>query len=324
VYTDGIVVYVSSKEDLIQKMKYYQANPNEVLQKQRRGYEWVKQYGTNRVTAKQIKDKIEDLPFEIKKPIVYLDICGGLGNQLFQIATAYAYAKKEGGQLRIYRREQNEKRCTYWDLFPALDPYLSDIPIENIEEWRELSFQYTAIPPLGKDKQLKGYFQSEKYFDTMKSEINKLFNYTPTYQNRYETLLANKHRVIVVHCRRTDYLMNPTFHGPLPSSYYKQAIQYMNIPDPIYLLCGDDSSYWESIKEDLLIYPQSCVMFHNETDVNTFALLQQFHYFIMSNSTFIWWCVWMADTKHVIAPSKWFGPDGPSSDDIYHPDWERI
>ena len=43
-----------------------------------------------------------------------------------------------------------------------------------------------------------------------------------------------------------------------------------------------------------------------DNDVNTFALLQQFHYFIMSNSTFIWWCAYLANTKKVIVPAKWF------------------
>ena len=42
----------------------------------------------------------------------------------------------------------------------------------------------------------------------------------------------------------------------------------------------------------------------------------------MSNSTFIWWCVWLSNAQQVIAPSKWFGPLGPSEyEDIYEPSW---
>ena len=63
----------------------------------------------------------------------------------------------------------------------------------------------------------------------------------------------------------------------------------------------------------------------NDTDINTFIILQQFNNFIMSNSTFIWWVVWLADAKNVIVPSKWFGPDGPSKyNDIYEDNWTKI
>jgi len=71
-------------------------------------------------------------------------------------------------------------------------------------------------------------------------------------------------------------------------------------------------------------YPHVILSDHDE--IQTFALLQQFDYFIMSNSTFIWWCVWLSSApKHVIVPSKWFGPAGPAHyEDIYEPSWERI
>ena len=66
-------------------------------------------------------------------------------------------------------------------------------------------------------------------------------------------------------------------------------------------------------------------MILEESDINTFALLQQFKHFIMSNSTFIWWCVYLADAKNVIVPAKWFGPAGPQLyEDIYEPNWVRM
>ena len=37
------------------------------------------------------------------KPIVSVNIEGGLGNQLFKIASAYAYAKKNNGNLQIVK-----------------------------------------------------------------------------------------------------------------------------------------------------------------------------------------------------------------------------
>jgi hypothetical protein len=60
-YTDGIVVYIKSKEDLLEKMKYYKEHPEEVERKQRLGYAWVKKHGTNRLTTDLLKEKISEL-----------------------------------------------------------------------------------------------------------------------------------------------------------------------------------------------------------------------------------------------------------------------
>jgi hypothetical protein len=59
--TDGAVIYVSSKEDLINKMQYYKNNPELILQKQKQGYEWIKKNGTNRVSVKSFLDRIKEI-----------------------------------------------------------------------------------------------------------------------------------------------------------------------------------------------------------------------------------------------------------------------
>jgi glycosyltransferase involved in cell wall biosynthesis len=60
-FTEGAVIYVSSKEDLINKMNFYKANPDLIKEKQNQGYEWVKKYGTNRSSIKDFLDKIKEL-----------------------------------------------------------------------------------------------------------------------------------------------------------------------------------------------------------------------------------------------------------------------
>jgi hypothetical protein len=46
--TNGIAVYVRSKDDLIDKMNYYNNHPEEIQKKQQEGYEFIKKNGTNR------------------------------------------------------------------------------------------------------------------------------------------------------------------------------------------------------------------------------------------------------------------------------------
>jgi hypothetical protein len=270
-------------------------------------------------------------------PIVSVNIMGGLGNQLFQVAAAYAYARHMKGTLRIVRIRDNGNRPVYWDtVLHRITPYLVDNIPNQLTIWNEpQATQYKKIGPLPPTGiYLKGYLQSSKYYPTrqIKDEIRLLFQPTPfdveEISERYPYLLQQKERVVVIHARRTDYITYRDFHGPLDASYYKEAVKQMvqRVQYPIFLLCGDDVSFWNEIKDDIPeVFNNEHVILENETDIRTFTLLQQFQNFIMSNSTFIWWCVWLADAKNVLAPSKWFGPAGPTEyDDIYEREWERI
>jgi len=269
-------------------------------------------------------------------PIVSVNVMGGLGNQLFQIAAAYAYAKKEGGRLLIPHILDNGDRPVYWNsILQRFRPYLStSIPYLPHHKEKEATL-YDAIPTLSQEGiYLEGYMQSSKYFvnDRIKSEIRALLAPPPAILNevfeRYRFLMDNKDRVVVVHARRTDYLKNHTnimVHGPLHAEYYKLAIQRMKklVKDPIWLLTSDDNRYWIEIEKDLDLHAPIFLM--NEGDINSFVLLQQFKNVIMSNSTFIWWATWLANATNVMVPSKWFGPWGPSQyEDIYEAHWQRI
>jgi hypothetical protein len=270
-------------------------------------------------------------------PIVSVNIMGGLGNQLFQIAAAYAYAKKRGGLLQILHIVDNGKRPVYWDsLLQRVKPYLVPTIPSTLEQWQEQECtMYAEIGPLPvQGKYLKGYLQTSKYFyhDECKQEIKALF--TPQEElfaackERYSYLLENRERVVVMHARRTDYLKAAAFHGPLTGTYYREAVQRImtHVHNPIFLLCSDDQTFWNEIREDIApVFAHEHVLLDDDSDLRTFTLLQQCHNFIMANSTFIWWCVWMADAKHVIAPGKWFGPEGPCLyHDIFEDGWELI
>lgn len=61
-YTDNIVVYISSKEDLESKMRYFLSNPEEIKKKQEEGYEWMKtKGGTNSHSCLLFLKKIKEL-----------------------------------------------------------------------------------------------------------------------------------------------------------------------------------------------------------------------------------------------------------------------
>lgn len=270
-------------------------------------------------------------------PVVSVNIMGGLGNQLFQIAAAYAYARKMSGALQILHILDNGNRPVYWEsLLQRIKPYLVQSLPQTLEQWQEKECTMYADmgPLLVQGKYLKGYLQTSKYFynDVIKKEIKELFlpqsEVFEDCKSRYAYLLENKDRVVVMHARRTDYLKAAEFHGPLTGTYYCEAVRHImeRVKNPIFLLCSDDQTYWNEIRNDIpQVFENEYVILDDANDIRTFALLQQFHHFIMANSTFIWWCVWMADAKNVFVPSKWFGPKGPSLyEDIFETNWERI
>lgn len=268
--------------------------------------------------------------------IVSVTISGGLGNQLFQIAAAYAYAKRYGLDLQLpLRKREPDGRSTYWNsVLKKVEPYLvSSIPQISLE-WSETSATVYSSIPESNSLYINGYLQSSLYFKDYAKEIKELYksneNTLTILTSKYPHLFENRNRVVVVHARCTDYTKNDDmiqFHGPLTDDYYQRAItSIMNrISDPYFLLISDDPSYWTSMTAKMKELKENpSYILCNETDINTFALLQQFHYYIIANSTFSWWGAWLADARHVIAPKRWFGPSGPKEwEDVYEETWER-
>lgn len=277
----------------------------------------------------------------MEPPCVSVRIMGGLGNQMFQIATAYAYAKRTGGRLQLLpNKRESDGRSMYWDstLYRWV-PYITNSLPQSMATWREIGpTVYTPIPELPSTGMLlEGFFQSSNYFGSseIRSEIRKYMKPSPDQmdyiQTKYAELLKQRERVVVVHARRTDYLRNQSiidFHGPLTIDYYQRAMERMStyVESPIFLLCSDDDRFWtENMAVLPLLHTNKYHILSEENDVNTLALLQQFPNLIIANSTFSWWAAWLAEAHNVLAPARWFGPSGPQKyEDIYEYSWERM
>lgn len=268
--------------------------------------------------------------------IVTTQLLGGLGNQMFQIAAAYAHSKCHGTALQLLKhKHKDDGRPMYWSSTLArCQPYLVDSLPSGLRAVFEKSPTVYGIlpPPPEKGLFLHGYMQSPKYFSEYREEIRAL--YAPSedvlarVKAKYADLLKDRDRVVVLSNRRTDYLKQVDYHGPLDVSYYARAARRLceGLDDPVFLLCGDDPLYWlEAIPRvpELQTYP--FVILCEEDDVHTLALVQQFRHFGIANSTFAWWGAWLAaDAVRVVAPAQWFGPAGPKDyEDIYESTWIR-
>lgn len=253
----------------------------------------------------------------------FIQLMGGLGNQLFQIATAYAHSKRHGYQLQI-SPTTNCKRGIYWDSFyPKCIPYRTSDTYTSAVRYSEPHFRYAKIPSSAKN--IFGYFQSSKYFSDYANEIRELFIPSDTIYNnmneKWGHLLTEP--AIVMHIRRGDYVPLPQVHCILTPSYYVAAAQRMISETGItkLLVFSDDIEWCKTIG-----LPTSTVYVDEPDEAVALVLMSHFKYYIISNSSFSWWAVWLGTPAALVyAPDRWFGPNGPQDvQDIYEPAWIKL
>ncbi len=277
---------------------------------------------------------------------VYLS--GGLGNQLFQFATAYSLARRRNTtvvldisnyfnntrsyelevfqQIRTGYRIVKNNRIFSSKLYKLLSTLLrSDV-------WREVHpFRYDAkILKCKKKCTLIGYFQSEKYFHDFRSELLEIFTFPDISDHHllgiYKKILADKSSVSI-HVRRGDYVSNPqanAYHGALPISYYKAAIDHMKlkIDKPNFYIFSDDISWIETHFDFLENY--TIVDINKGADsYRDIQLMSICRGNIIANSSFSWWAAWLnRNTKKVVvAPKKWVLRQSEPLDDIIPQEW---
>ena len=272
----------------------------------------------------------EESKFDSDARFVVGSINSGLGNQLFQIATAYAYAKRYNLKLYLNRdwKGKSASRPSYWHNLlshPKIQECLVSNPPQTKKIHTEPFFSYTRIPNYYQNITLKGYFQSEQYFLDYASEIKEIFKLpeeldTLTKQ-RYQELVADRiGPFVAVHIRRGDYV-NSNKHTVLPASYYEEAKsrleKELNLTEPPTYIYFTDDPMWVKLN---CHFTEKDILFSGKQlkDYEEFALMRQCEHYIIANSSFSWWASWLSDgpknygseiSKVVIAPYQWFLKD---------------
>lgn len=263
--------------------------------------------------------------------IVLAQINAGFGNQLFQIANAYAYSKNFGKELKLTRtwKGKTKNRPSYWDTYlkhPKILSALTSDRFRYTKVYNEPHFSYAKIPSFFRNVMLRGYFQSEKYFIKYEDEIRELFS-PPEELNTFaeqkikeirETTLSSSNPespLVAVHIRRGDYVKIKK-HNVLNLKYYEEAKTYMEEKigfRPRYIYFTDDP-LWVKINFKL---EESDLILSSKTlkDYQEFTIMQKCDHFIIANSTFGWWAAWLSSTqtikngkgsKLVVSPFQWF------------------
>ena len=185
-----------------------------------------------------------------KDSIVSVYINGGLGNQLFQLATAFSYSIKSNKKLIFKYSDDlpnlyNLKRKSYWNtLFSnKLNVIKNDdfSKIKFLTFYEKNNYKYNIIPLTESNLILHGYFQSFKYFDNENTKnflrhlvyscddymyaTYNLYNSIKSYFTEITNNNCEDDDIVSMHFRRTDYILTPqNFHRVLELDYYIKAL----------------------------------------------------------------------------------------------------
>jgi len=243
---------------------------------------------------------------------------GGLGNQMFQIANAYAYAKRHGFEWGInyslsFCPNQGNTATKYREtLFKEL-PVTDYVPPMK---YAEPTFAYSEIPK--KDNiLLDGFFQSEKYFKDVVDEVKNLFNFSGCQIIVKNFIQQFSKPLLGIHIRRGDYKKFACHHGIQGVDYYVRAANLFQ-EEHQSIICTDDLA---SVQSEMNFSKAKPSPFTEE--MLDLYLLSQCQNIIMCNSSFSWWGAFLGVKKDkVVAPKNWFGPRGPQDfQDVYREDW---
>jgi glycosyltransferase involved in cell wall biosynthesis len=245
-------------------------------------------------------------------------LSGGLGNMLFQVASGYALALKNGMQYALYPEHVGTLHGhprSYLDSIFAKLPLIESVI--GFNQLKERGFNYTPFQPIRANSIIDGHFQSFRYFQEFEAEIKELF--APS--NSTTDQLLNKYDAknsVSLHVRRGDYLRLSEYHNNLSLQYYLNALDCFK--NHKILVFSDDIDWCKAnFRGDRFTFVEG------QTELEDLYLMSLCAHNIIANSTFSWWGAMLNrnSNRQVICPDKWFGPLNQSllTMDLYPPDW---
>ncbi|PZR27456.1 MAG: hypothetical protein DI535_10625 [Citrobacter freundii] len=283
-------------------------------------------------------------------------LIGGLGNQMFQYAFGKAASLRLNVPLKIdldYLHNLSSDHAEFvprkysLDIFnipdqlaskeetalftnrvnnAAVNSLLSKLLGKKRSYWLEPHYHFSDKAKNAPDNVLlEGYWQSSKYFNEAETELRKIFTFRQPVSAAAGPMLQDitQRNSVCVHVRRGDFLINAN-HGFCGIPYYQQAERIISekISDPAYYVFSDEIDW---CRENMQFLPGATFVsteLAGHKDQDHLRLMAQCKHFIIPNSSFAWWAVWLSGRSNavVVAPAKWYKP-APDATDIYQPEW---
>ena len=227
---------------------------------------------------------------------------GGLGNQLFQLAfLEYVSGLTKKSLIISDLRSPLSAHSSveyyntifkHWNQFYKCVnlPITKENPKMNYQDWSKIN-----------NCKLVGYFQRYEYIPT--DFISKL-----TFDNKVLDKYPDISLKYFIHVRGGDYKGN-SFHQLNLTNYYKKCLEICKGND--FVIFTNDIHY---AKEILPNYP---VIQENELD--TLLLMSKCAGCICVNSSYSWWGAYMNPNRPIYFPDKWWNDKTMDASGLYFP-----
>ena len=292
--------------------------------------------------------------------MIIVKLYGGLGNQMFQYAAARACGERLQTDVAF-----DDEYFLHPDRFGSAWPYQLDLLKTQIQKWHskvpkaafdpvfrlirrlnraglptpgfffEKPSQYDErINALSENTFLDGYFQSEKYFKSIRGQLLNELAPKADWGSANEQMARKmaESESVSLHVRRGDYVSNPAaarVHGTCDLAYYQRAIEHFEarLKAPTFFVFSDDPDW---VKANIRPSSSSDVVYVNQnsglTSYFDIFLMSRCQHNIIANSSFSWWGAWLntSANQEVVAPARWYSDIRINTGDIYPETWLKF
>lgn len=245
-----------------------------------------------------------NMSYHNSKKKIYCKLHGGLGNQLFQVASCFGLAAKHGRVLILVIDTKNSTHntsptCYLESVFRNFNS-VKDARLQTTDVYEETDnvqcFKVNEV--VGEnDLFVKAYLQNEDYFKNY--DVRRIFiqpELTAQALQKYPLAPSS----IFIHVRRGDYVDNPLYVIDY-DTYYLNALKVAKATH--YYIVTNDVAYCRTYApfQDL----NATVV--DDSPLNTLYLMTVCAGGICSNSSFSWWGGYLNETpgKVIVFPNHW-------------------
>lgn len=296
-----------------------------------------------------------------------INLMGGLGNQMFQYATAKHLSIINNTELKIdasnFKKLTLNREHTFqlsdlnitapqaskndiWKIASPANPLvriignalgISPLKVRTNAIFRETGgsgFQ-PDILELKADRYLIGYFNSYKYFDSIRNVL--LEEYMPrekiSLQGQELLKLIESTNSVSIHIRRGDYVDNPDVYkcieGIITDRFYRNAVDFIasKVESPHFFIFSNDMPW---VREHFKVSHQATYVDINSTKrgfEDLWLMSRCMHNITAGGSTFSWWAAYLnSNANKIVVRTEQVSNDANYNhpDDYFPREWVAV
>lgn len=278
--------------------------------------------------------------------MITINVCGGLGNQMYMIFAGLSYSiDNKDNNVSMFFIESKRKHYIDTFFYKISHLFKEKHYIKNVKIIKDSKdLGYFHIPKY-ENISFNGYLQSYKFFEHNIDEILNIIDFDTLKKNtlkKYKNLFDSKCINISLHFRYGDAKIKGKehYHPIHDISYFINSIsriidilQNNNFKIIVFYEEEDLSTIINNI--DIIQKKHNIKIQKIDTDIvdwEQMILMSLCDHNIIANSTFSWWGAYLNTNKHKIVtyPEKWFGNkifekfNEKQIDDRFPSNWIRI